>query len=187
MKAGWWVAGAVVVAAGLQTLLVLPDPVPSLSWGFVLLLVASVVVLLGAVTVVAAAVAGGDRPRFGRVLGVVAVLAVVAVAASLLHPLVVPVVLAAGAPVPVVAAAGPAGAWGAAVRGVARRPLGYVLRFVLGLVLAVLGWVAALVLGLFVTGPLAAAAIWLVMGAFAALLLWAWAGWARAAALSANA
>ncbi|GAY09037.1 hypothetical protein [Pseudonocardia sp. N23] len=187
MRAGWWVAGAVVVAAGLQTLLVLPDPVPSLTWQFALLLAASVAVLLAAATVVAAAVARGDRPRFGRVLGVVAVLVVVAVAASLLHPLAVPVVLAAGAPVPVVAAAGPTGAWGAVARGVGRRPVGYVLRLLLGLALAVLGWVAALLLGLFVTGPLAAAATWLVMGALAALLLWAWSGWARAAASSASA
>ncbi|RTL64729.1 MAG: hypothetical protein EKK42_24205 [Pseudonocardiaceae bacterium] len=187
MKAGWKVAGAVVVTAGLQALLVTSDPVPALSWGFALLLVASVAVLLVAATVVASAVAGGDRPRFGRVLGVVAVLAVVAVGASLLHPLVVPVVLAAGAPVPVVAAAGPAGAWGAAARGVVHRPLGYVSRFLLGLVLAALGWVVAMLLGLLVTGPLAAAATWLVMGAFAALLLWAWAGWARAASTSANA
>jgi len=187
VRAGWWVAGAVVVTALLQALLVLPDPVPTLSWGFALLLVASVVVLLVAATVVSTAVAGGDRSRFGRVLGVVAVLTMVAVAASLLHPLVVPVVLAGGAPVPVVAAAGPAGAWGAAARGVAHRPLGYVLRVLLGLVLAVPAWGAALLLGLLVTGPLAAAATWLVMGAFAALLLWVWAGWSRATAASANA
>ncbi|GAA1871453.1 hypothetical protein GCM10009836_60340 [Pseudonocardia ailaonensis] len=148
------VAGVVLLHAAVQMLLVIGDPSPGATLWFVLAAIASVVALVLAVWAVARLV-GGRAVAGGVGLGRVVVVGVLAVAASLLSPLALPVVLVLGTP------------WL-----VGARPSGRaVLLLVGGLVLAALSWVIAMVLGFFVGGLVAAFLTWVWFGAVAALLL----------------
>lgn len=175
------VLSVIVVHAAVQALLVLNDPTPGQTVDFLLAAVVSGVVLVAAVWLVAVLVSGPVPQRDGAVepepgavrpwrpvvLLRVIVLGALAVAASLLSPLLVPVVLVLGAPLLV---ARPA---------VYRRPIA-LLWTAFGLVLAAVSWGGALLLGFFVTGPVAAFATWLWFGAAAAFLLRRWAMSSRA-------
>jgi hypothetical protein len=182
----------IIVHAAVQALLVLDDPTPGASSGFLLAASVSAIVLVAAVWLVAVLVVPSHRngTRPGRVVlapetpgGVpvvlepepgsvrhwrpvvllrVIVLGVLAAASSLLSPALVPVVLVLGAPLLV------------ARPSVYLRPIALLLT-VFGLVLAAVSWVGALALGFFVTGPVAAFATWLWFGGAAALLLRTWA------------
>lgn len=104
------------------------------------------------------------RVRIAWVVGSGVVCGVVAVVAPYLLPLTVAVACW------VTAAAG----LRAAGRLVARHPIRFALLTLLTIAAVVLVWLAALLLGLFVTGWPAAALTWLLAGAAAALLVPAW-------------
>lgn len=189
----------IVVHAAVQALLVLDDPTPGQTADFLLAAVVSGAVLVAAVWLVAVLVSGPVPQRDGGapgrivltpehpggapvvvepepgavrpwrpvVLLRVIVLGLLAVAASLLSPVLVPVVLVLGAPLLV------------ARPSVYRRPIA-LLWTAFGLALAAVSWVGALLLGFFVTGPVAAFATWLWFGAAAAFLLRRWAMSSRA-------
>ena len=176
---GWRVFVPVVLAnAGLQALLVRSDPVPALTTPFVLLLLGSVAAVVVAVWLVvgAAAATVDGRPAWraavGRpvVLGWLAGLGLVAVAASLLTVWLLPVVLAVGGFLLPPAATGES-----VVAGVLRTWRHDAIRsavlLVVALVVAALSAVVALLLGLFVTGWLSAGLLWLWLGAVTVILL----------------
>jgi hypothetical protein len=144
------IAAVVLVHAAVQMLLVVGDPSPGASFGFVLAAIASVVALILAVWAVARLAGGGAS------IGRVVVVGVLAVAASLLSPLALPAVLVFGTPWLVRA---PLRGW---------RPIALLVG---GLVLAALSWLVAMVLGFFVGGLVAAFLTWVWFGAVAALLL----------------
>ena len=176
----WRVAVPVIVGnAAVQAATVLGDPVPDVSLGFVGVLLGSVAVLLVAVwfTVGAAEAAVAGRAREGwryavrRPLVLVWALGIgaVAVAASLLAVWLLPVVLALGAfllPPP-----GERSRPVAALVTIGHSPFRAVLLVVVALVVAALSGVVALLFGLFVTGALSAALVWLWLGAVSTVLL----------------
>jgi hypothetical protein len=174
-------ATVVIVAAVLQGLLVITDPGVEPTVGFVLLVLASAIVLAVEVWCISGAAvtpAGGSpRDAWGRVirrsivlawsLGLIVLLALAAVFALAL----VPVVLLAGVLLLPPVAAGARNPFAAVIRAVRRHPWRFVL-LVLGVVLTiVLGWVAAMLLGFFVTGPIAAFLTWLWIGGSIVLVL----------------
>ena len=168
----------VAVNAFLQALLVLGDPVPVGSWTFAALVVGSaalVVLTVASLTAIAHAAAADEpmqRPSaalFGWTLGLGSLLVVIAV----LFPWIVPVLLVVGAiPLTSVAARRPARHGWAPLRQAPARSVLTLLGFV---VLAFVSWPLALLLGFFITGPVAAAAIWLWFGLIATLLTTTWA------------
>lgn len=164
------VAGIVVAHAVVQALTVFGDPVPIVSWGFA----ASV-----ALSVVALSVAGWAvvtlvwRARW-RWQGLTWMLGTVilATALSILSPVLPPLALLLGLIVvpAVVAGGGPLDGFRAFRRHWVRHAFG-----LLGVAaLIVVGWAAALVLGLFVTGFAAAVATWVLFGALGSLVLAGW-------------
>ncbi|MGU3432395.1 hypothetical protein ACNHUS_05210 [Actinomycetes bacterium M1A6_2h] len=158
------VVAGVVLVVFVQTLLVVGDPVPTLSWAFVARAVASFVSVVLAFWIGF----GGGR----RVLGWTAALAALAVVAAVANPFLPVLVAVAGLLVlPVVAD-------GAAVTSVGRTITGAPLRFVVALLVFVLAvavtWAVALVLGLFVTGPIAAGLTWLWFGLVATAVVAQW-------------
>lgn len=181
----WRVTVPVVVGeAAVQSLLVLPDPVPGTGALFLLEVVASALaVLLGVWWVVGAATAAcaGADPvgwraavRRAAVLGWAAAVGVVAVAGSLLAPWVAPVVLVLGGFVLPAAAAGESRVLWAAGRPFVRVPVRTLLAVLGALVLAALSAVVALLGGFFWAGWLGAAVSWLWLGAVTAVVLCGW-------------
>ena len=166
MKRWWWTLAVVVGHALVQTLLVLSDLVPALSVAFALATVASAAALLVAVWFLANLAVGEVPWARPAVLVRVVLLAVVAVALSLLSPLLVPLVLVVAGPVLVPGA-------------LRTTPVRAVLLLVGSLVLAVLSWAAALLAGLFVGGPVGALVTWLWFGAVTAVVLRGWAALSR--------
>ena len=182
---GWPVfVPVILVEAGVQALLVLSDPVPEWSAGFLALLLVSLLALLGAVwlTVGAASAAvdgtgGLLRRAVRRPIIVVWALAVgvVAVAVSLLQLWATPLVLLLGAFVlPAAAADDPGNLFARAYRPIVRTPVRWVLAVLAAVVLAVVTWVVALSLGFFITGALGAVLTWLWFGVAATFVLALW-------------
>lgn len=190
----WRVAVPVIVGnAAVQASTVLADPVPETGVGFVALVLGSVASLLVAVwfTVGAAQAAVAGRAREGwrtairRPLVMVWALGlgIVAVAASLLAVWLLPVVLALGAfllPPP-----GDRSRPVAALVIIRRSPFRALLLVIIALVVAGLSAMVALLFGLFVTGALSAALLWLWLGAVSTVLLGRYAVLARRADLRA--
>lgn len=165
--------GAVVVVvlhAGVQALLVLPDPTPEATPGFLALAAASAVAVVLALWLLVAAV-GGRRPSPALILRCVLLL-VVAAALSLLSPWLVPLTLVVGAPF-LLAGRGAL----AALRRSPGRSLGVLVG---SLVLALVLWAAAVASGLFLGPRWGAPATWLGLGLAAAVVLRLWAGVVRA-------
>jgi hypothetical protein len=182
---GWPVfVPVIVVEAGVQTALVLSDPVPQWSTGFLALLLISLLALLAAVwlTVGAASAAvdgtGGLLRRAVRRPIIVAwalAVGVVAVAVSLLQLWVTPLVLLVGAFVlPAAAADDPGNLFARAYRPVVRTPVRWVLAVLAGVALAIATWVAALSFGFFITGALGAVLTWLWFGVAATFVIALW-------------
>jgi hypothetical protein len=182
---GWPVFLPVIAGeAGVQALLVLSDPVPEWSAGFLALLLVSLLALLAAVwlTVGAASAAvdgsGGLLRRAVRRPIIVAwalAVGVVAVAVSLLQLWAAPLVLLVGAFVlPAAAADDPGNLFARAYRPVVRTPVRLVLAVFGALVLAVVTWVIALNFGFFITGALGAVLTWLWFGLASTFVIALW-------------
>ncbi len=173
-----WRSWTVVVVGNalVQGLLVLGDPMATTSWAFAArVLVSAAAVLLTVAFLVAVARSGALGARTGRpsgaLLGWTTGLGVLVGAVAVVYPWVVPVLLVLGVvPLTAVAERAPLGYGAGPLRH--PRPALTVVAFVL---LATLGWPVALVLGFFVTGPVAAAATWLWFGLTAALIATNWA------------
>ncbi len=103
----------------------------------------------------------------------VAASALAAAGAMVVAPVAVAAVIALTCPI--IAAAGPVGAWGA----VRRRPWSTVGLLVVTIVGVALAAVVAMLCGLFVTGAIGSGASWLVIGAGAAAITGLWARWQR--------
>lgn len=173
---GWRVFVPVIVAtAAIQAAVVIGDPLPSPDLSFVLLTALSAAVTVLAVALAAAgAHAAVTRTRFrapGTALVVWSAVVVLGIA-------VVAVLLAAVAPLAIVAGIVMLPAAAAeqrnAFRGfavIARHPGRFVLTAFAALALIVVSWLAAILLGFFVTGPLAAGLTWLWFGFVGTYLL----------------
>lgn len=174
---GWRVfVPVVLINAVVQAATVAPALTPVPGAGFLALAVGSFLAFSAALAAVAAAaraaVTGGRMPWPHWWVWIGSALAVLAVTASaLLSPLAVPVAaVLALVVVPGIAA----GDGLAGVRVFARRPWRAILLAIGSLLAIVVLWIAALLLGFFVTGAIAAFATWLVSGAVAVMLVCAW-------------
>ena len=166
---------ALLGLVAVQVLLLLSNPVPALNWGFVALTVGSLLAVVLATTLSAsaavAAVSGGPSgirtvpAVFGWALLTGLLTAVVAVAELPLTPV---VLLLAIPGLPALAAGQPVMT---GYRRIARLPWHYLFAALLTVALMVLSWALALVLGVFLTGLLAAAALWLWLGVCLIVLL----------------
>ena len=176
LRSGWrGFVPAVIGHAVLQGVLVLGDPVPAVSWPFALRAVTSVLAIVVLVWLVvcwaSTAVDGGSRSGWSlarhrtSLLVWAAALGLVAVAAALVNVLLAPVTLVLAAFVLPQVAAGARNPAAAALESVRAAPLHTVGAVLTLAVLVVLGAVAALLLGFFVTGVLAAVVTWLWFGA----------------------
>ncbi len=181
---GWPVfVPVIVVEAGVQALLVLSDPVPEWSAGFLALVLTSLVALLGAVwlTVGAASAAVDGTGLLDRawrrpiIVAWALAVGIVAVAASLLQLWATPFVLLLGSFVlPAAAVDDPGNLFARAYRPVVRTPVRWVLAVLAAVVLAVVTWIVALSFGFFVTGALGAVLTWLWFGVAATFVLALW-------------
>lgn len=173
MRRALLVAAVVVANAVVQALCVLPGATPAVAPLFVALLAASVLALGAAATAVIVLV-GGPGARVRRSLAAVALAVVIVGAlaalssATLLPALLVAFVFASPAGSPDATA-------GSGPRAFVWHPVRAVLLAVLTLATIALLVVAALVFGLFLTGWLGSFVTWIVVGALAAVLAWAWA------------
>ncbi|WP_354057243.1 hypothetical protein [Dietzia sp. 2505] len=172
------VAPVVIVNALVQALLVVGDPTPGSAWGFALRVGASgLATILALWLIVGASAAAVDAEAASvtpptRLLSGATVAVVLGVLAGVISPA-LPVVVAAGA-VPLLTA-------------LAARPRAHALhtitcargRALLGVfwvvLLSIVNWVIALVLGFFVGGPVSAALTWVVFGFSASILATHWA------------
>lgn len=161
-------AAIVVAHAAVQGLLVLGDPVPTGDLGFVALTVVSVVALIVATWAGLSVVTRAWTVR--GLAWVAAAVVLTAVLSVLLPPLALVGLVLALFVVPASAAGDPLDGF----RAFRRTPVRHVLA-ILGVVLAcVVAWVAALLLGLLVTGVAASVATWLVFGVLGVLVLSSW-------------
>lgn len=176
LRWGWRGFAPVVLGnAAVQGLLVVGDPVPGGSWSFALRALVSVLAILVVVWLVVCwaqvSVDGSARSgwslarRRTAVLAWTAGLAVLAVAAILVHPLLATAALLVAALVLPHAGAGAPNPLAAALNSVRATPLHAVGSVLALAVVVVLGAVVALLLGFFVTGVLAAVVTWLWFGA----------------------
>lgn len=177
------VTPVVVVGAALQALTVAGDPIPALDRAFVLRVMASFSVLVATLVVLSSVIGarfggGGRRIGVGLVVWWTAIVALAAVLGVLSPVLSVPVAIvgAVGAPA-VQADDGVAEALRVARATLWRGLLGVLVAAALALV----GWVVALLLGFFVTGPVAAFFSWSCFGLVATGVLAHWARSYRAA------
>ena len=178
------VAPVVVVGALLQALTVAGDPVPALDRAFVLRVMASFVILVTTLVVLSSVIGarfggGGRRIGVGLVVWWTAIVALAAVLGVLSPVLSVPVAIVGAVGAPAVQA----GDGVAEALRVARATLWRgLLKVLVAAALALVGWVVALLLGFFVTGPVAAFVSWLCFGLVATGVLAHWARLYRAAA-----
>jgi hypothetical protein len=179
---GWRVfVPAVLVNAAVQAALVASDPVPGASWTFALLVAASAgAVLVTVALVTSAALAAVDgRPRTAvasarqrpGVVAWAAGIGALAIAGGVLAFWIAPLLLLVAVPVLPAAAAGARNPVRDGFGGVGRHPVHYLFGGLVLLVLAVVSWVVALVLGLFVTGMIGAALTWVWFGVVLVLVL----------------
>ena len=173
---GWKVfVPLIVVVAVIQSATVLANPQPAPELLFSLLVAASLVVTIGAVAIATeAALAGVDgRPIHapaGRVLLWTSVIVVAVVVVSVLLAVVTPLAIAfALVLLPAVADGRRNPLHGLVV--FTRHPGRAIVFALLALLVIALSWVVALLLGFFVTGPLAAGVTWLWFGLVGTLLL----------------
>lgn len=164
------VTGIIVVNAVVQALTVLGDPVPVASLAFVGSVALSVVAIAVSAWAVVTVVYGARWRWVGLawMLGTV----ILATALSILSPFLAPIAIVLGLIVVpgVVAGDGPLGGF----RAFRRHPVRHSVGVVGVLALVVVGWAAALVLGLFVTGFAAAVGTWLIFGALGTLVVAGW-------------
>lgn len=159
----------IVISALLQALTVVGDPVPQSSWSFAARAFASSVIVVLSTWLIVGAV-GRHRPTF-RLLVAVAAAVVVGVAAGIVNPILPVLVALVALPVLTSIAVDPTQS---VLRAVACSPLRSVLGVVLVAIVFFAAWLAALLLGLFVTGPVAAALTWFVFGLGTAILAAYW-------------
>lgn len=182
---GWRVfVPTIIVDAAVQSLLIVSDPQPTFSWSFCGLVLLSLVVLLAAVWLTGAAasaavddVAGQALERAWQrpsILAWTAGIGAVSVGASLLEIWLAPLVLILGVFLLPVAAAGDRAVLPRAWVPIVRAPVRTLLAVVAVIVLALVSWVIALVLGFFVTGVLGAAITWLWLGLVGSYVLCLW-------------
>jgi hypothetical protein len=160
----------VLLHAAVQALLVGLDPRQPFDTVSLLMAALSGVVLLAGVVLlwsIAERSARLSRPAGPLVLRTLVAGLAAAVTAVLLPPL-LPLVLVAGCAVLAAGGVVPAGSMAA------RHPVRFAVLAIVTLLIVLLGWVADLLLGLFVTGVPAAAVSWMVVGAAAVLLACQW-------------
>ncbi|MBN9153954.1 MAG: hypothetical protein J0J05_08225 [Microbacterium sp.] len=180
---GWPVFLAAIVGnAVVQALTSLPQATPGPAVGFVLLAAASGIALVVSLAVVVARVrgaadAGAPAWRWTDGVAALAGVLVIALAGLVSSWLVTPAIA-----VVLIVLAGVAVGRGVAGFGVFRHTPGRAILLLLA-TLAVVGllWLAALLLGFFVTGWLAAGLTWLAFGVAGVLLLCGWTSLARRA------
>ncbi|QWT22974.1 hypothetical protein KPL76_09295 [Subtercola sp. PAMC28395] len=174
----WMLVVLLIVAnAAVQALLVDGDPIPGVSWWFVVLVLASfaavtVTVWLGcALLEPLPGVRTDRRPARLRLLAWSTGAVVVAAIGGVIVPALalLPALLAAFVLPPV--AAGEKAPVRQAASVFRRHPVRAVITVIGGVVLLVLSWLAALLLGFFITGWLAAAVTWVCFGFAGALLV----------------
>lgn len=158
---------AVVANAAVQALLVAAAPALPLSVSGL------VVAALSGAALLATAVAswwftGAGSSRWPRIVLLVTVTGLAAVVTATVAPPLVPLVVAVGCAV--VAGGGVGGALSRA----RREPLRTVLLIVATACAVCIGWVVALLAGLFITGPVAAALTWFSAGALGVAVVVAW-------------
>lgn len=173
---GWRVFVPVIVGtAAIQAALVIGDPLPSPDLSFVLLTALSAAVTVLAVALAAAgAHAAVTRTSFrapGTALVVWSAVVVLGIAVvAVLLAAVTPLAILAGLVILPAAAAEQRNA----LRGfgvIARHPGRFVLTALAALALIIVSWLAAILLGFFVTGPLGAGLTWLWFGVIGTVLL----------------
>lgn len=172
------VSAAVLANAVVQSLLVTGDPVPEPAAWFVVAAALSFAAVVVTVAVVAAAVSGTGRGRLRTRPGLgllvwALVLTVVTAGCAVLSPLLALVpLLAAVVLLPAAAVApGVGAAFRLAARVFRRAPVRVAFTLLGAVVVLGLAWLAALLLGFFITGWPASLASWIVFGAIGALLL----------------
>ncbi|MEK8071157.1 EI24 domain-containing protein [Rhodococcoides navarretei] len=194
MRGSAVLALVVVVSALIQALTVVGDPVPTSSLGFAGLVAASAAALVLALWITASTaldVVDGNASgalsrarRRPRVLVWCVVLTGVAVALAVIFPLLPAIVILVALLILPAAADGQRHPFRAASATVRQSPGRCAVAAVVTILVYVLAWVVALVLGFFVTGVLAAFVTWLWFGANAAVLLVYWSRLYRRAALT---
>lgn len=164
-----------VVVAVIQSATVLGDPEPAPDWIFALLVTASLVTTIAAVAIASeTSLAGVDgrpvrAPGGGLVLWSAVIVLGVAVVAVLLAVVTSLAIVLALVLLPAVADGQRNPLHGLVV--FTRRPVRAVVFVLVALLVIALSWVVALLLGFFVTGPLAAGVTWLWFGLVGTLLL----------------
>ena len=160
---------AIVVAnAVVQGLLILGDPVPAGDLGFVALALASVVALVLAAWAALGVLTGAWKLR--GLAWVAAAVLVTSMLSVLLPPLALVGLVLALIVVPAGAAGNPVDGFHA----FRRTPVRHVLAILVVVVVCVMAWAVALLLGLLVTGVAASVATWLWFGLLGVLVLGAW-------------
>ncbi|KQU57242.1 hypothetical protein ASG84_16715 [Rhodococcus sp. Leaf278] len=192
MRGSAVLAAVVVVSALIQALTVLGDPVPMSSLGFAGLVLASGAAVVLALWITASTAldvvdgnASGALGRAWRRPGVLVwcvVLTGVAAALAILFPLLPAVVILVALLILPAAVDGHRHPFRAASATVGQSPGRCAVAVAVTIVAYILGWVAALVLGFFVTGLVAAFLTWVWFGATAAVLLTYWSRLYRRAA-----
>ncbi|GAA2235213.1 hypothetical protein N1031_10100 [Herbiconiux moechotypicola] len=170
LRTAAWLAVVVVLGALVQGLLVWIAPPLPLSTAALALAAASGVALFAATTaawlIAAPAATAAASPR--RILALTAATGVAAAAVAVASPYLVLLVVPIGCLL--IAGAGPRGA-GSLVR---RHPWRVVALALATALAVVLGWVAALLFGLFVTGAPASIVTWLVAGTLGTVVIDRW-------------
>ncbi|SNS59907.1 hypothetical protein [Rhodococcoides kyotonense] len=163
----------ILVGAVIQALLVVGDPVPTTSWGFMVRALASTVVSIALVWLI---VGIANNRLSGRLLVATAVAVIAGIAAGVLNPVLA--LLVAVIALPVLTAAG---SLKNSIRTIRFAPIRSFLGFAWAAMLLIVDVVAALLLGFFVTGPVAAGLTWIVFGISAVILAVHWASLHRRA------
>ncbi len=171
---GWRVFVPVVILNALvQAATVFPFLTPSGSLAFVLLALASAAALVVSAVLVSAQTARRDRLRPGGMLWLAASAAVLVIGASALLslPLILVTLTLAFIVLPGVAVGRP----GAGLRAFGAAPLRAIGLTILTVLVLIVLWVGALLLGFLVTGALSAALTWLLFGVAGVWIACAWA------------
>lgn len=163
----------ILVGAVIQALLVVGDPVPTTSWSFASRATASAVVLIALVWLT---IGIADSRPSARLLLATVIAVISGIAAGILNPVLA--LLVALISLPILTAAG---SLKRSVQTIMLSPVRTFLGFAWAAVLLIVNAVVALVLGFFVTGPVAAGITWLVFGISAAILATYWASLHRRA------
>lgn len=165
-------AGIVLANAGVQAATVLGDPVPAAEARFAALVAGSLAAVVATVWAVQLLLSHRSWRASGILLAVVAIGVIAAALAGIAwEPLIVLVLLLGAVVLPGVAAGAGMGAGLRVFRSVPGRAI---LGALAVIVLCAVCWIAALMLGFFVTGPIAAFGTWVFFGAagVAALAMW---------------